>query len=372
MTTSGVTAQQRATARPFGPGHCGPIDPSYISVSSATGGQVLPIGPNEIAAAAPLLSASSGTETLLWLTSSLSASGRILRVPVDGVTSRVSFIASTDNALTDMVVLDPAGMPVGGGVAGVEALTFGCVRAMAVTRPMAGEWTVRLHGTGTFWLVAHAKTDLAIEDAAFVHVAGRPGHEGLFTIQGQPMADRPATLQVRLTREDIRTATFDLVSVNGTSLAAASLSPVTNDADEHEYTGTLASLPTTPFRVRVTGRDRTGAMYQRVSGNTFHAATVEIAAPDSATLARGRRTAMVFTITNSGAPARFQIRAVANATVTPVEPSLVTLGTGETRRVTAWVTAPATGTQTSEDIVITAEGGSEAASNSAIVHATIE
>lgn len=372
ITTGILTAQQRATPRTFGPGHCGPIDPSYISVSSATGGQVLPLGPNEMAAAAPLMSASSGTETLLWLTSTLTDNGRVVTVPVDGVTSRVSFIASTDNSLADMVVLDPRGMPVGAGMPGVEAMVFGCVRGLTVVRPPAGQWSIRVHGAGTFWLVAHAKTDLALEGAAFVHVAGRPGHEGLFRIQGQPVADMPATLQVRLTREDIRSATFDLVSANGTSLAVAPLSPVTNAVDEDEYVGDIAALPKTPFRVRVTGRDRTGAAFQRVSGATFHAATVQVSGPESPVLRRGRRTPVRLTVRNVGAAGRFQLRAVAGAAVMPIEPPVIALGAQESREVTVSITIPLDDARSTEDVIVTAEGGSEVASNSAILHATIE
>jgi hypothetical protein len=122
----------------------------------------------------------------------------------------------------------------------------------------------------------------------------------------------------------------------------------------------------------VTGRDRTGAIYQRVSGPAFHAATVGVTAPPSATLRRGQRTPITITVTNSGAAARFQVRAVAGATTIPVEPAVVTLGLGEARAVTVWITVPAASTRSSQDVIVTVDGGRETASNSAIVHATSE
>jgi len=359
-------------SRPFGPGHCGPADPSYVRVANATGGQVLPLGPNEIAAAAPLMSASSGTETLLWMTGSLTANGRTIRIPVDGVTSRVSFIASTDNSLADLTVLDPHGSPVGAGMTGVDASVFGCVRAVTVDRPASGEWSARVSGTGRFWLTAHARSELALDDAAFVHVAGRPGHEGLFKIAGQPMVNRPAMLRVLITRKDVTSETFDLVSMDGSTLQTLELSPVSPGPSEEEFVGSIARLPATPFRVRVSGRDRTGAAYQRVSRASFQAATLEVTAPETVSLTQGGRTAVKVRVTNEGAPTRVKVVAVANATVLRVEPADLQLGTNESREVTISIDIP-TASPSSPDIIVTAESpGRAAASNSAILKTTVE
>jgi hypothetical protein len=124
--------------------------------------------------------------------------------------------------------------------------------------------------------------------------------------------------------------------------------------------------------VRVTGRDRTGAAFQRVSGATFHAASVQVTGPGSPALPRGRRTPVRLTVRNVGAAGRFQLRAVAGAAVVPIEPPVITLGAREAREVTVWITVPPDDARSSEDVIVTAEGGSELASNSAILHATIE
>ena len=369
---AGATFAQENRSRAFGPGHCGPADQSYVQVASATGGQVLPLGPNEVATAAPLMSASSGAETLLWMTSTLTPNGHVIKVPVDGVTARVSFIASTEGSLADMVVMDPRGTQVGAGMPGVEALVFACVRAVTVDKPATGEWSVRVSGTGTYWLTAHVKSELALEDTAFVQVAGRPGHEGLFKIQGQPRAGRPATLRARITREQITDAKFDLVSMTGAALQSLALSPVSPAQSEDEYVGDIPRLPTVPFRVRVSGRDHTGAAYQRISRAAFQAATVEILTPSAFALMRGQQTPVKVRIRNDGAAVQLKVVAVANASVLRVEPATLQLAANESREVTILIDPPQSASS-SEDVIITAESsGDPAASNSAIVRGEID
>jgi hypothetical protein len=371
-TIGRAAADQTGAGRAFGPGHCGPIDASYIRVVNATGGQALPLGPTEVGAAAPLMAASFDAETVFWATAPLTSGGQTIMVPVDGVTSRVAFVLSTDGSIADMTVTDPRGTPVTAGT-GVEPFSFGCVRGFAVERPVAGEWTVRAAGGGTYWFVVHARSDLGLDGAAFVRVAGRPAHEGLFEIPGQPVAGRPATLRARVTRKAVTDATFDLVSMTGARLQAVALSPVTASSSEEEYVGEIDNLPSIPFRVRVSGRDRTSAVYQRVSRPAFHAATVEVVAPQAVTLARGQRTPVTVSVRSVGAPAQLQIVAVLNATVLRVEPATLQLNANESGDVTVWADVPADPAPLSAQIVVTAESPTDpAAANSAIIRATLD
>jgi hypothetical protein len=358
--TIGLAApDQTAAGRAFGPGRCGPIDVSYVRVTNATGGQVLPLGPTEVGAAAPLMAASFNAETVRWATAPLGLSTETITVPVDGVTSRVAFVLSTDGSIADMTLTDPRGTPVTAGT-GIDSFSFGCVRGFTVDRPVAGEWTVRAAGAGTFWFVVHARSDLGLDDAAFVQV------------RGQPVAGRPAILRARVTREEAADATFDLVSMSGGRLQAIELSPVMASSTEEEYVGEIANLPSVPFRVRVSGRDRTGAVYQRVSRPAFHAATVDLVAPQTVTLAPGQRTPVTVSVRNVGAPTRLQIVASLNATVLRVEPAIVQLNVNESRDVTVWADVRSDITPLSPDIVVTAESPTDpAAANSAIIRATL-
>jgi len=371
-TMGRAAADQTGPGRAFGPGRCGPIDASYVRGANATGGQILPLGPTEVGAAAPLMAASFNAETVFWATAPLTSSGQTITVPVDGVTSRVAFVLSTDGSIANVTVTDPRGTLVTAGT-GVEAFNFGCVRGFAVDQPLSGEWTVQAAGTGTYWFIVHARTDLGLDDAAFVQVAGRPAHEGLFKIPGEPVAGRPATLRARVTREHVTDAIFDLVSLDGARLQAIELSPVTASSTEEEYVGEIANLPSIPFRVRVSGRDRTGAVYQRFSGRSFHAATVEVLAPQTVTLAPGQQTPVTVSVRNVGGPVQLQIVAAFNATVLRVEPATLQLSANEARDVTVWADVPANGTLLSSDIVVSAASPTDpAAANSAIIPATLD
>ena len=368
-----AAVDQTGAGRAFGSGRCGPIDSSYIRVANATGGQPLPLGPTEVGATAPLMAASFNAETVFWATAPLTSDGQTITVPVDGVTSRIAFVLSTDGSIADITLTDPGGTLVTART-GVEAFSFGCVRGLAVEQPVAGEWTVAATGTGTYWLVVHARSELGLDEAAFVQVAGRPAHEGLFRIPGQPVAGRPATLRARVTREEVADADFDLVSISGARLQAIELSPVTASSTEEEYVGEIANLPSVPFRVRVSGRDRTRAVYQRVSRAAFHTATVEVVPPQMVvTLTREQPTPVTVSVRNVGAPTRLQIVAVLNATVLRVEPATLQLNPNELRDVTVWVDVPANGTSLSPEIVVTAESPTDpAAANSAIIPVTLD
>jgi hypothetical protein len=318
------------------------------------------------------MAASFNAETVFWATAPLTSDGQTITVPVDGVTSRIAFVLSTDGSIADITLTDPGGTLVTAGT-GVEAFSFGCVRGFAVEQPVAGEWTVAATGIGTYWLVVHARSELGLDEAAFVQVAGPPAHEGLFRIPGQPVAGRPATLRVRVTREEVAAADFDLVSISGARLQAIELSPVTASSTEEEYVGEIANLPSVPFRVRVSGRDRTRAVYQRVSRAAFHAATVEVIPPQMVTLAREQPTPVTVSVRNVGAPTRLQIVAVLNATVLRGEPATLQLNANESRDVTVWVDVPANGTSLSPEIVVTAESPTDpAAANSAIIPVTLD
>jgi hypothetical protein len=318
------------------------------------------------------MTASLTAETVFWATAPLTSAGQSISIPVDGVTSRAAFVLSTDGSIAEMSVTDPRGTSLTPG-AGVESFLFGCVRGFSVERPVAGEWTIRVAGSGTYWFVVHATSNLGLDDAAFVQVSGRPGHEGLFEIPGQPVAGRSATLRARITREEAADAAFDLVSMTGTRLQPTELAPVTPSRTEEEYVGEIAGLPDVPFRVRVTGRDRTGAVYQRVSRAAFHAATVEVIAPRTVMLPPGRRTPVTLSVGNLGAPARLQVVAVLGATVLRVEPATLQLQTAESREVTVWVEVPPNTALPSSELIVTVDSpGNPAASNSAIIQATID
>src|SRR5204863_6331380 len=81
-------------ARKFGPGECGPVDPTYIHLANETGGQPFFLNPSEVAKAFHYVRESSGghAETVLWAMGTFAPdSPQEFVVPVDSTIRRVTF-----------------------------------------------------------------------------------------------------------------------------------------------------------------------------------------------------------------------------------------------------------------------------------------
>jgi hypothetical protein len=252
-----------------------------------------------------------------------------------------------------------------------EITALNCGRIVTVDAPSAGMWRLRASGAGRFWMTTHARTELSIVTAEFVRPGGRPGHEGLFRIRGQPVAGAPATLRVVVSRDEIATAAVDLVSVHGDTIRRLQL----DTADGDEFVSTF-ELPSQPFRVGVTGTDKTGNRFQRVFHTLFHAETVEVLAPAAIEeVTAGASLAIPFTIRNVGAAATFRIAgADGRRMIDRVEPSTLTLDEGAAGTVTVSIVVPAgasSGSGTDVTVTATSESG-RATTNGATVHVEIK
>ena len=181
-----------------------------------------------------------------------------------------------------------------------------CGRLLTIEAPAAGAWRLQVSPTSRFWLIARGRTDLDLLSAEFVRVGGRPGHEGLFKIPGQPVAGQAATLRVEIAEPQPEPPTFVLMSVHGRPIRDVSLARV----DDEEFDGPI-DLPSEPFRVSMVGVNRSGAPYQRMRAGLFHAENVELLpAGDPQTLPPGEETSVSFVVRNAGPRARYRIVAV--------------------------------------------------------------
>ena len=80
-------------------------------------------------------------------------------------------------------------------------------------------WRVRVGGSGQYSVSVRAKSELELLSFDFVRVGGRPGHEGLFPIQGQPTSPdqivralvdllRDAELRTRMERLGLQRSSY--------------------------------------------------------------------------------------------------------------------------------------------------------------------
>jgi hypothetical protein len=221
---------------------------------------------------------------------------------------------------------------------------------------------------------AQAQSDIFFVGVEFVRKGGRPGHEGMFRIPGQPVIEAPATLQASLSASATKTAEFYLVTERGQTIRKLQMHEVNSDREFLEFAGSV-DLPSVPFRVAVTGRDSGGRQYQRFFSNLFHAESVDISPRlDFDELPAGSTKQVAFTVRNIGLPRTFKLTVTdAHQFVSKVEPKELALGAGESGIVRVDLAVPAgTSPGVGDDLVIVAQStAGPPTSNSSVVHLSV-
>lgn len=333
---AGTAGSQNRGVR-YGPGVCGPVDPVYVKTSTETGGQPFPLSTAEVAQSSRVMEASFMPQMLLWASgdSELSYS-----IPVDASIARMMVSGTFDGTGGSLTLIGPDGAAIRQGDRVVDTI-LNCGRIVTVDAPATGTWQVRVAPTGRFWLSMHSKSELSLSRAEFVEKEA--GSELFVRIQGEPIADRPATLRVSVSRAT-KSPTFQLVSLDARLLQTLDL----QSSGETEFSGTV-TLPAEPFRVLVSAIDESGARAQRIWPGLFHGEVIEVVPPPGETVKAGTRVPVTFRIVNHGPPVRLNLVASDHrGKVIPVEPA--TLDLGATAEGTAMVvlTVPADAEPASE------------------------
>jgi len=314
--------------------------------------------------------------TVLWATGTFEGQPKNVRIPVDSVTKRITFAFSVDTKGNELKLIQPSGGAITEGTAGAEAevTELNCGRIITVSSPQAGAWRAEITGTGRYWLRAQAQSDIFLVSAEFVKEGGRPGHEGLFRIQGQPVTGSQAVLQVNLFASATETSEFYLVTEEGQPIQKLQMHAVNSDRQALEFVGSI-DLPTVPFRVAVKGSDLNGKPYQRFFSNLFHAESVEVSPRlDFDELSPGSSKQLAFTVQNLAIPRTFRITVTdAHQFVAKVEPTELALGAGESGTVRVDLIVPVgTAPGVGDNVVFVASSVvGPATSNSSIVHFSV-
>jgi len=363
-------------SRSFGPDACGPADPVYIHTANETGGIPLFLQRSEAAKAFHLVreSTRNNVATNFWATGMLDGKPQTIRIPVDSVTHRITFAFSVDTKGSALKLTQPSGGAITESSADNEITELNCGRIVTVNSPEPGEWRADITGTGKFWMEVQAQSDIYFVEVEFVEKGGRPGHEGLFRIQGQPVAGTSAMLQVSLSGRATQSTEFYLVTEQGKTIEKLQMREVNSDRELLEFVGSV-DLPGVPFRVAVSGRDSNGKQYQRFFSNLFHAESVEVSAkPKFEELSPGSTQQIAFTVRNIGVPRTFNITVTdSHRLVSEVEPKQLALGAGESGAVLVHLTVPAgTAPGLGDDVVIVAAStAGPPTSNSSVAHFSV-
>src|SRR6266436_3552504 len=363
-------------SRAFGPDACGPADPAYIHTANETGGIPMFLQRSEAAKAFQLVreSTRNNVATVFWATGTIDGKPQTIKIPVDSVTQRITFTFSMDTKGNELKLTQPSGRSITEGSASTEVTELNCGRILTVSSPEAGEWNGEITGTGRYLVEAQAQSDIYFVGVEFVKKGGRPGHEGLFRIEGQPVAGTLATLRASLSASATKTTEFYVVNERGQTVQKLQMHAVNSDREFLEFVGSV-DLPNVPFRVAVIGRDSNDKQYQRFFSNLFHAESVEVSPKlDFDELPAGSTKQFAFTVRNIGFPRTFKLTvADAHQFVSRVEPKELALGAGESGTVRVDLAIPAgTVPGTGDDLVIVARSSvGPPTSNSSVVHLSV-
>ncbi len=301
-----VQAQQTNRSHPFAPGSCGPVDPAYIRSAEDTGGIPFFFQRSEVAQATKFMLAETSQNhvTLLWAKGELQNEEREFLVPLDSTLESVVFTISTTDHSTRMEV---AGADAAARSADLheEITDFTCGRYIVLKKPAPGMYRIHIKGSGRFWLSVGGKSEIFLYRVQFVEPGGRPGHEGMFAIHGQPLVTKPAHLEVSMSG-DVRNPAFRLITPENGVIKTLQLEPVRAEHDDHEFAGTFA-MPEQPFRVVADGVDDNGNRFQRVHERLFRPTTISLELVTAPDLHVGQTATITFKMRNLGHADKFRI-----------------------------------------------------------------
>jgi hypothetical protein len=189
-----------------------------------------------------------------------------------------------------------------------------------------------------------ARSAPAIIDITIVEVLGRPGHEGFFPIQGDPIAGSLAFVRARLASAANR-VTLNLRDPGGALIGQVPM--IVPPADTWPPGTYFAEfqVPTVPFALSVSGADAAGNGFEIASSGVGAVSPQTVALrliPTVAELPAGIPFYVTVQATNSGAPNTFTLAltSTAGATVTPANVS-VKLDSSQTAGAQFQVMVPA-------------------------------
>jgi hypothetical protein len=352
---------------PFAPGSCGPVDPTYIRVAEQTGGIPFFFQRSEVAQSTKLMLFGSGQNhvTLLWAKGQATSNEFV--VPVDSSLEQVTFEFSATSHDSKMEVFGPNDVRMTE-VSSAETTDFTCGRFLVLKQPTPGSYRIHIASAGQYWVSVAGKSNIFLTRVEFVEPGGRPGHEGMFPIHGQPLVGKTANFEASVTG-NVRAISFALVTPEHRLIRSLNLRARQNQDDEYDFEGQF-SLPSEPFRVMATGIDQNGMSFERMLGRLFRPTTISLVLTSEGDVAAGVSSALIFEAKNLGKPDSFALRAVCGSRwAAELDRAVVSLGHGETAKVVVTVSVPeGTPAYSSSDLVLTASSESDSSITNGVVH----
>ena len=224
------------------------FDPAYLKVAEATGGHLFLFDKSEVAGTSALAIGDRKHGDTIFRASGKLESYVDIRIPVDASVDSLFLVASLQ-CMQTIQLYDPQRTNVNADqILGGEDHWFRAGRIATVPHPVAGEWLVRLAGTGAYSVSVQAHAQ-----------------QGMRGIQMSGIEEK--TLSLRLTGA-IANPQFRLIGPAGEALQTITLQ--TDPDSPGRYSGTFQ--PASPqFRLLV----EDGAGFERVDPRLFDAKPVQ-------------------------------------------------------------------------------------------------
>ena len=215
--------------------------------------------PTELAGVGDEMSASMGhAATVVRAGGQLEDGVYDFEIPLDSTVESVYFFISLQ-CLQFVTVVQPSGDDLRLDAPEVDFHAFEAIRLVTIKAPRPGRWKVRMAGRGFFSVIVKAKTDLALTGVSFVQ-DGVP-------VRGLPALGKVVRLEAVLTGQP-RQVGFHFISMRAALLQTVEMALEHEDAMRRTYAADV-TLPTTEFRVLMTGIDADGIPFQRVTQQLF-------------------------------------------------------------------------------------------------------
>ncbi len=159
--------------------------------------------------------------------------------------------------------MDPEGSSIEAGVEGIKATVTKNGAIYTISSPAAGEWNMRISGSGSYQFSAKAETGTSCPTVGFIETGGGPGHERSRPVSGRLQAGKQHSFELRIEGPLSDELVISLVDEFGDVLEKGAIASEEQSAKGVEVVGRVA-VPRRPFRFLL----RAGS-FQRVVDEIF-------------------------------------------------------------------------------------------------------
>ena len=362
------------------------IDPAYSKIANQTGGQVYVIDRDKVNDLSKIVGMTWHPDGVSLLVVNDKLDGeRSYEATVDG---DMSLLVVSITGTKDFEVKRPSGGAVGRTENIVQYVDVANGGIYEIQNPEPGKWAAVLRGSGEVSVRVNAvrakesagSTSSSGGEAGgggggvqfdrfeFVEVGGRPGHEGMFRIQGFPLAGREADVEAEMDGE-VSTVHFEFRSPAGDTLKSFRLEKVPGTSLE---LGGKVLVPEVPFLVYAVGVDMRGNRFQRLHSGQVNPQTFRVSAPRYWEMEGSDPADLEVEVTNYGAAGAFKLTTVdPRHLLKEVEPKTFDLESNGSVKVKLTLQAPEDPRVVGESLMVLVQRVGSEQNNFAMIETTV-